>query len=119
MHDITDEIIQQAAAAGIHQLCPRANIISDSEVAKALQAGFSVRGWGIKDTEVGPGTGDPSHRAVMSCACGPSHRYDPPAADSYAAGTQLLLRMKASGAQGCTVNWPDRAATALLEYDNA
>ena len=52
VHEITDEVIREAAAAGVQQLCPRANIVSEAAVAKALQAGFSVRGWGIKDTEV-------------------------------------------------------------------
>jgi hypothetical protein len=52
VHDIPAEVLAEAAAAGVHQLCPRANIVSQAEVAEALQAGFSVRGWGIKDTEV-------------------------------------------------------------------
>ena len=52
VHEITDEVLTEASAAGIQQLCPRANIVTESAVAKALQAGFSVRGWGIKDDEV-------------------------------------------------------------------
>ncbi len=56
VHAITNEVIHEATAAGIQQLCPRANIVSEPAVEKALQAGLSVRGWGIKDTEVGLNT---------------------------------------------------------------
>ncbi len=53
VHEITEEVIHEATAAGIQQLCPRANIVTEAAVATALNAGLSVRGWGIKNTEVG------------------------------------------------------------------
>lgn len=52
MHGITEDVIADARAAGINQLCPRANIVTGEAVAAALGAGFSVRGWGVKSLEV-------------------------------------------------------------------
>ena len=118
MHEITDEVVQEAKAAGIQQLCPRANIASETAVTKALQAGFSVRGWGIKDTEVGlhgclgylVAIWTLSRRVVRSWLRNSCVWF-------YSA--QLLMRMKAFGAQGCTVNWPDRAETVLKQHYSA
>ena len=111
VHDISDAVLVEAAAAGVHQLCPRANIVSQAEVTKALQAGFSVRGWGIKDTEVtAPDLLSRASVTVTLPAHWPDECSHSPTVDGW---TQLLLRMKASGAQGCTVDWPDRAEAAL------
>ena len=116
VHEITDELIHEAMAAGIQQLCPRANIVTETAVTNALQAGLSVRGWGIKDPEVG------LERHLGDCSL--AHNSLPKAGKVVAVrlmlpDAQLLLRMKASGAQGCTVNWPDRADTALKQHEGA
>lgn len=45
-------VAQEALAAGLQQLCPRANVLTPSAVQRALAAGLSVRAWGVKDMAV-------------------------------------------------------------------
>ncbi|PNW87201.1 hypothetical protein CHLRE_02g113050v5 [Chlamydomonas reinhardtii] len=61
IHELTEERIQEALAAGLQQLCPRANVLTPSAVQRALAAGLSVRAWGVKDMAL-------LHR-VVGCGC--------------------------------------------------
>ncbi|KAG2436206.1 hypothetical protein HXX76_006518 [Chlamydomonas incerta] len=49
VHELTKERIQEALAAGLQQVCPRANVLTPSAVQRAQAAGLSVRAWGVKD----------------------------------------------------------------------
>lgn len=45
-------MLQGAAAAGITQLCPRAGLLTQDQVAAARATGFTLRAWGISNDEV-------------------------------------------------------------------
>ena len=49
VQELTEEALAQASAAGIDQICPRANATTREAVTAALARGFSVRGWGVKN----------------------------------------------------------------------
>ncbi|KAG2452846.1 hypothetical protein HYH02_002191 [Chlamydomonas schloesseri] len=49
IHELTEDRIQEALAAGLQQVCPRANVLTPSAVKRARAAGLSVRAWGVKD----------------------------------------------------------------------
>lgn len=73
---IDDRVVEQARAARIQGIYPRARNASPDSVGKARDVGFIVRGWGVSDE-----------------------------AD--------LRRLVDAGAQGTTVDWPDRARKFL------
>ena len=52
VQEITEAVVLQAQRAGFQQLCPRANVATEAAVMLALDAGFTVRAWGIKTPEV-------------------------------------------------------------------
>lgn len=52
VHELNEEALHTAQAAGVQQLCPRANILTAEGVQSAVAAGFTVRAWGIKDLEL-------------------------------------------------------------------
>lgn len=43
---------QEALSAGVRQVCPRANVLTEEGVRQAVAAGLSVRAWGVKDLQV-------------------------------------------------------------------
>ncbi|GFR49853.1 hypothetical protein Agub_g11953 [Astrephomene gubernaculifera] len=52
VHELSEERIQEAQAAGIQQLCPRANVLTEEAVRQAVAAGLSVRAWGVRDMQL-------------------------------------------------------------------
>ena len=52
LQEITAETVETAVAAGVKQLCPRADAVTGEAVQLALAAGLSVRAWLIKAPEV-------------------------------------------------------------------
>jgi hypothetical protein len=54
VQEATEDAVAHACAAGVAQLCPRADTVSRPCVQHALQAGLSVRCWGVKDVSVCP-----------------------------------------------------------------
>jgi hypothetical protein len=52
VQEITHDVIRQAHANGISQLCPRGNAVTADAVALARGSGFTVRAWGTKTPEV-------------------------------------------------------------------
>ncbi|GLC41432.1 hypothetical protein PLESTF_000290600 [Pleodorina starrii] len=61
VHELTDDIIREALAAGCRQVCPRANVLSAAAVQLPAAAGLSVRAWGVKDMAL--------LRHVVGCGC--------------------------------------------------
>lgn len=52
VQEISAGALHAASAAGITQICPRANILTPAAVQAAVDAGMSVRAWGVKDMQV-------------------------------------------------------------------
>lgn len=52
MHELNEEAIRAAQGVGITQMCPRANVLTPEGVQAAMQAGMSVRAWGVRDKQV-------------------------------------------------------------------
>lgn len=52
VHELSEDVLAIAQQSGIKQICPRANISTAESIQRALQAGLSVRGWGVKSLEV-------------------------------------------------------------------
>jgi hypothetical protein len=52
IQEISDEVLRTAKEAGVHQICPRANACTREGVDAARDAGFTVRGWGVKSLQV-------------------------------------------------------------------
>jgi len=46
--EIDDQVIKRANEVGIKQLCPKASNVIKNSVTKAVESGFSVRGWGVE-----------------------------------------------------------------------
>ncbi|KAG2499703.1 hypothetical protein HYH03_002638 [Edaphochlamys debaryana] len=61
IHEMTSQRIEEAVAAGLSQLCPRANALSPGDVRRAVAAGLSVRAWGVKDVQL--------LSRVVGCGC--------------------------------------------------
>ncbi len=54
VQEITPEVLQAAAEAGVHGLYPRANVCTAEGIAAAHAAGLSVRAWGVQNLQVTP-----------------------------------------------------------------
>ena len=54
VQEITPEVLQAAAEAGVHGLYPRANVCTAEGIAAAHAAGLSVRAWGVHNLQVAP-----------------------------------------------------------------
>lgn len=52
VQELTDEVFSTAKSLGIDQLCPRANACTEFMVSRALERGFSLRAWSIKNLEL-------------------------------------------------------------------
>ena len=78
VEQVTDEVVAEAHALGLRQVCPRADGLTPELVSRLHGEGFVVRAWGVSSDE-------------------------------------LMTRVVASGADGATVNWPDRLLTYLAE----
>lgn len=52
IQEISEEILTEARAAGITQVCPRTNALTVSHAAQVRSAGFSLRAWGVRSTQV-------------------------------------------------------------------
>lgn len=76
--EATDEVIAQARAMGLTQLCPKAGTITPALVQRLHAAGFIVRAWGV-------------------------------------ATEDLMRQVVKAGADGMTVNFPDK----LIAYLNS
>lgn len=55
---ISSDILNKLARAGVPQICPRLDCVSESDMEIAKQRGFSVRFWGIRDEK-------DMHRAIQ------------------------------------------------------
>src|SRR5262249_33300489 len=49
---VTDEVIVQARAIGVRQLCPRASGVTEELVRRLHAEGFVVRAWGVTTEEL-------------------------------------------------------------------
>ena len=78
VEQVTDEVVAEAHALGLSQICPRADGITPELVSRLHGEGFVVRAWGVSSEE-------------------------------------WMARVVASGADGATVNWPDRLLAYLAE----
>jgi glycerophosphoryl diester phosphodiesterase len=50
--DFTEDDVAECAVMGLYQLCPRARNLTEDKVRGWKAAGFSVRAWGVADTEL-------------------------------------------------------------------
>jgi glycerophosphoryl diester phosphodiesterase len=73
--EVSDDVIAQARAMGVRQICPRANTVTAELVSRLHAEGFAVRAWGV-------------------------------------ATEDLMRAVVRAGADGATVNFPDK----LLAY---
>jgi glycerophosphoryl diester phosphodiesterase len=80
VQEINEEVVAQAAALGLFQLCPRANGVTAEAVAHARTATPEVRAWGIQ--------GETIHNQGADVQ-------------------RLIERVLAAGCDGMTINWPD------------
>ena len=69
-----DRFIEEALEEGFSQICPRADLISDTLVQKLHDKGFNVRCWGVSDEA-------------------------------------LMVKAAKAGADGMTINFPDKLHT--------
>jgi len=50
--EITEDTLETLSSLGIKQICPKARYLEADKVTLAKAKGFSVRAWGVKDTEL-------------------------------------------------------------------
>lgn len=79
VHEVNDEVIAQAHALGLTQLCPRAVAVTPEWVDRLHCEGFVVRAWGVSDEA-------------------------------------LMQRVVQAGADGMTINFPDKLIAYLENY---
>jgi glycerophosphoryl diester phosphodiesterase len=76
VREVTDEVVSDARALGLAQLCPRADRVTPELVDRLHAGGFVVRAWGVANEE-------------------------------------LMRRVVEAGADGMTVNFPDKLIAFL------
>lgn len=54
IQEVEEANLEQAVAAGLDGVCPRANALTPEGVAAARAKGLYVRAWGVKTLEVSP-----------------------------------------------------------------
>jgi glycerophosphoryl diester phosphodiesterase len=80
VHALDPHSLAQAQTLGLHQLCPKASVVTPPMVAAARATVAEVRAWGLQgETAAG------QHTEVVA----------------------LIERVLAAGCDGMTINWPD------------